>query len=64
MLVCSLAVLLVVSIMQESFKVREWLSRQMLWLRWAVYLLAFFATLVFGVYGPGYNASSFIYMQF
>ena len=63
-LVCSLAVLLVVSIMQERFKVREWLAKQMLWFRWAIYLLAFFGTLIFGVYGPGYNASSFIYMQF
>lgn len=63
-LVFSLAVLLVVSTMQERFKVRGWLARQVLWFRWSVYLLAFFCTLIFGVYGPGYNASQFIYMGF
>ena len=63
-LVCSLAVLLIVSIMQERVKVREWLAKQMLWFRWSVYLLAVFGTLILGVYGPGYNASQFIYMGF
>ena len=63
-LVLSLAVLLVVSIMQERFKVREWLAGQMLWFRWSIYLLAVFGTLILGVYGPGYNASQFIYMGF
>lgn len=63
-LIFSLGVLVVVSIMQERFKVREWLARQMLWFRWMIYLLAIFGTLIFGLYGPGYNASSFIYMQF
>lgn len=63
-LVFSLVVLVVVSIMQETFKVREWLKNQILWFRWAIYLLALFGTLIFGVYGPGYSASSFIYMQF
>ena len=63
-LVLSLVVLLVVSIMQDQFKVREWLARQMLWFRWLICLCAVFGTIIFGIYGPGYNASQFIYMQF
>ena len=64
MLASSLVVLLVVSIMQESFKVREWLARQMLCFRWLIYLCAVFGTIILGIYGPGYNASQFIYMGF
>ena len=63
-LACSLAVLLAVSIMQDRFKVREWLAKQIFWFRWLIYCGAVFGTLVLGVYGPGYNASQFIYMQF
>lgn len=63
-LVASLAVLVAVSFMQERFKVREWLARQLFWFRWLVYLCATFGILVFGIYGPGFNASQFIYMQF
>ncbi|MBR4723418.1 MAG: MBOAT family protein [Clostridia bacterium] len=33
-------------------------------LRWTVYLLLIFAVLIFGVYGPGFEASQFIYFQF
>ncbi len=33
-------------------------------IRWAIYLLALFAVLTFGMYGPGYNASAFVYMNY
>lgn len=35
-----------------------------LFARWPVYLLLLFAVLIFGIYGPGYTASQFIYFQF
>lgn len=63
-LVFSLAVLAVVSILQERGSVRRMLAQQTLWFRWTIYLLGIFSTLIFGIYGPGYNASQFIYMQF
>lgn len=63
-LILSTSVLLVVSLMQERFSVRAALSRQGLWLRWTIYLLGIFGTLIFGVYGPGCDAAQFIYMQF
>lgn len=32
--------------------------------RWSVYLLLLFSIVIFGVYGPGYSESQFIYFQF
>ena len=40
------------------------LAGQNLWFRWAVLLGLIGAVAVFGVYGPGYEASQFIYFQF
>ena len=63
-LVVSLVVLLVVSMLQEKGSVRQMIRNQALWFRWCLYLMAAFGTLVFGIYGPGYDAVQFIYMQF
>ena len=60
----SVGILLVVSILQTKFKIREKLSRQNLWFRWTVYLLAIFSVLIFGVYGTNYDNATFLYMQF
>lgn len=58
----SLLVLLVVGILQESgVKIRETLAKQNLVFRWGMILLLLFVVLIFGVYGPNYDASSFIY---
>lgn len=55
-------VLLVVGILQErGVKIRQTLAKQNLIFRWLVILLLLVAVLVFGVYGPNYNASDFIY---
>ena len=32
--------------------------------RWVIYLLLIFAVLIFGVYGPNYEATAFIYFAF
>ena len=40
------------------------LAGQNLWFRWAVLLGLIGAVAIFGVYGPGYEASQFIYFQF
>lgn len=32
--------------------------------RWPLYLMLLFSVLVFGIYGPGFEASQFIYFQF
>ena len=58
------ALLLWVSLKQRSGSLREALSRRPAPLRYAVVFLLTFAVLVFGAYGPGYDASQFIYNQF
>lgn len=65
MLFIFLLVLLVVGVLQENgMKLRETLAKQNIVFRWAIYLIALAAILIFGTYGPEYNASSFIYGRF
>ncbi|WP_283684038.1 MBOAT family O-acyltransferase [Parablautia sp. Marseille-Q6255] len=65
LLVLSLAVLIFADICKyRGIRVIEWLTHQGVWLRWLVYFAGIFGVLVFGVYGPGYNATQFIYFQF
>ena len=64
-LVFSIMILFVVGILRENgLKIREALARQNLVFRWAMYLLLLAFVLIFGMYGPGYDASTFIYGQF
>ncbi len=53
-----------VSTLQTRMKLREKIAQQSLWFRWTLYLLLFFAVVIFGVYGNAYSASDFLYMQF
>lgn len=64
MLLFSIGILWLVSFMQERMKLREVFHRQNLLFRWGILLLAIFAVLIFGVYGPGYDAAQFIYGNF
>ena len=43
---------------------RDEIAAQGLWFRWLIWLAGLFAVLLFGVYGPAYDASSFIYFGF
>ena len=63
-LVLFVLVFAAVSILQKRYSLREKLAKQNLWFRWAVSLAALFTVIIFGVYGSGYNASDFLYMQF
>ena len=65
MLFIFLLVLLVVGILQENgIKLRETIAKQNIIFRWTIYLLALTAILIFGTYGPEYDATSFIYGNF
>lgn len=57
-------VLWAVSMMQERFSVREKLAQQNIVIRWTVIYLAIFSILIFGMYGIGYDATAFLYMQY
>ena len=60
----TLAVLAVCDLLAERADVLAGLERQALPLRWLVYLLLMFAVIIFGVYGPEYDAAAFIYFEF
>ena len=65
-LFAAIAVLVVMSLVKRdgTRHVRAWLEAQQIWLRWAVYMGIIIVLLVFGVYGPEFVASDFIYFQF
>lgn len=48
----------------RGIEIRKVILRQTLWLRWLVMLTAIMVILIFGIWGSGYDASSFIYQQF
>jgi D-alanyl-lipoteichoic acid acyltransferase DltB (MBOAT superfamily) len=64
-LVLGLVLLVMVDIANyKGIVVREKLISQGLWLRYLVAIGAVLVILLCGIYGPGYDASSFIYQQF
>jgi len=42
----------------------SWITSRPAFVRWSFYFFLIFITLVFGAYGPGHNASDFIYISF
>ena len=49
---------------EKDISVRVKVRECVIPVRWAVYLLLFLVVLIFGIYGPGFDAASFIYMNF
>ena len=65
LLIISTAILFVVDYIQErGIRIRETIARQNVVLRWCVYYGAIFFLVIFGMYGIGYDAASFIYQNF
>lgn len=61
----AIGVLLAVDLLhRRGVRLRAALLRQSTPVRWAVCYAALFAILIFGSYGPAYQAASFIYLQF
>ena len=48
----------------NGVEIRERIVRQSIWYRWIVMIAGILAILIFGIWGAGYNAASFIYQQF
>ena len=48
----------------RGHSVREWINKQELWFRWTFYIISFFSVLIFGIWGPEFKESAFIYFQF
>ncbi len=49
---------------EKGLHLRDEISKQLLPIRWSIFLLLFAAILLFGIYGPGYSDAAFIYMNF
>ncbi|MBE5778006.1 MAG: MBOAT family protein [Clostridiales bacterium] len=64
MALVTILILWCVDMLQEKHSLRESLLRKHIIIRWTIIFAGLFAVIVFGVYGPGYNAKSFIYEQF
>lgn len=57
-------ILFIVDIMQEKMHVRSWLEQRNFVIRWAIYFVGFLLIVGLGMYGPGFDQSQFVYMQF
>ncbi len=61
----ALIVLTIVDVLNlKGISIRETITKQSLWLRWVIYIVAFIFVVTCGVWGPGYDAASFIYSSF
>ena len=49
---------------EKEVSIRDRIDNQWVVFRWIIYITAVLSILVFGMYGPTYDASSFIYEQF
>lgn len=63
LIVCIILVMVIEHI-QEKGNMRELLEHQHMFIRWSIYLGAIALVVVLGVYGPGYDATQFLYGQF
>lgn len=59
-----IGILIAADLAKERRPLRPVITARPLPVRWAVYLAGIYALLIFGMYGPGFNASQFIYFQF
>lgn len=62
--ICAILILTIVSLIQRRGSVRERLFKCNAWVQFGVFALLISAVMVFGSYGMGYDASSFIYINF
>ena len=67
MLILFLAIIIfaTVSILQEhGMHIRDSLNKQNLVFKWFILISLFVIVLIFGIYGRGYDAASFLYQAF
>ncbi|MDO4268079.1 MAG: MBOAT family O-acyltransferase [Eubacteriales bacterium] len=65
-LAVSLLVLLFADLLQyrKGLQLEQFLRMQNLWFRWGVAIAMLYAVITYGVYGPAYDPTQFIYFQF
>lgn len=60
----SILLLAVVDLVNLRCSIRTLVTRLPLPVRWVIYLVSIYVILIFGIYGPGFSESQFIYFQF
>lgn len=64
-MVVGLIVLFIVELCNErGIFISKRIAKERLWVRWPIYIIAILVVLIYGVWGSGYDTSSFIYYQF
>ena len=48
----------------RGYSIRKWVYKQERWFRWAFYIISILAVSIFGIWGPAFSESAFIYFQF
>lgn len=65
LILLSVLLLVIVAILREKYGyARIWMDQQGFVFRWSVWIFLFLMVLIFGKYGPGYDAAEFIYQGF
>lgn len=65
LLIIGVVTMIVVGILREKYGyARTWMQKQNTAFRWVVWLSLFAVVLIYGMYGPGFDASNFIYEGF
>ena len=64
LLMCVLLLFWVDHVHERGVSLQTVIARQHLVFRWGIYIAAVLAIIIFGIYGPVYNAADFIYQGF
>lgn len=65
LIIFGILLLIIVGILREKYGfARTWMKNQGVVFRWLIWIGLFILVLVYGSYGPGYDASAFIYQAF
>ena len=64
LLVVAIISLIIYEIIKYKINIMKLILKQPLVIRWGIYFIIIYVILIFGIYGPGYDASQFIYFQF
>ncbi|WP_026654826.1 MBOAT family O-acyltransferase [Butyrivibrio sp. AE3003] len=49
---------------EKGYSGRDWIAEKQIVARWIMYYGLIIVIIIFGMYGPGYNASDFVYMKY
>ncbi len=65
LIILAVVLLIIVGVLREKFGyARTWVAKQFLPFRWLIWLGLFAVVLIYGKYGPGFDAAEFIYQGF